>query len=39
MSTFIPVFATVCIVAALAVVIYHYIKKVGTPVVKKAVFA
>ena len=36
MSTFIPVFATVYILAA---VIYHYIKRVGTPVVKKAVFA
>ena len=39
MSTFIPVFATICTVAALAAVIYQLIKKVGTPVAKKAVAA
>ena len=38
MSTFIPVFATVCTVA-IAAVIYQLIKKVGTPVAKKAVAA
>lgn len=36
MSTFIPVFATICTVAA---VIYQMIKRVGTPVAKKAVAA
>ena len=38
-STFIPVFATVCTVAALTAVIYQLIKKAGTPVSKKAVVA
>lgn len=39
MSTFIPVFATACTVAAIAAVIYQLIKKVGTPVAKNAVAA
>ncbi len=39
MSTFIPVFATICTVAAIAAVTYQLIKKVGTPVAKKAVAA
>ena len=39
MSTFIPVFATICTVAAIAAVIYQMIKRVGTPVSNKAVAA
>jgi len=39
MSTFIPVFATVCTVAALSAVICQLIKKAGTPVAKKVVAA
>jgi len=39
MSTFIPVFATICTVATIAAVIYQMIKRVGTPVAKKAVAA
>jgi len=39
MSTFIPVFATICTVAAIAAVIYQMIKRVDTPVAKKAVAA